>query len=113
MEKVVKILVTLILIILFTLLFFVLDFGFSFNHVSQIIQPLIFATTAAICILYPYYKKPILFISQVLLFLMVVTYLIKMLDFSNWIGSLGFGMLFITIFSYLPQIFKRGYIEKF
>ena len=113
MEKTVKILVFLILIIFFTLIFFVLDFGFSFNHISQVIQPLIFATTAAICILYPYYKKPILFVSQVPLFLMIVTYLIKMLDFSNWIGSLGFGMLFITIFSYLPQIFKKGYIEKF
>lgn len=79
----------------------------------QLIQPVIFALTGVIATFFLRKRKLILIISLSLLSLMIFAYLLSLMDISNWLGSLGFGMLFITIFSYLPQVIKRGYVEKF
>ena len=58
-------------------------------------------------------RKYLLIASFALLLLMIFFYLIGQLDTSNWLGSLGFALLIVTIVSYLPQLFKRGYIDKY
>lgn len=108
-----KIILAFVLILIFTFLFTIINVGLDINSVNQIIQPLIFALTAAIGILYFPLRKYFLVVSLCLFSLMVMTYLINMLEVSNRIGSLGFGMLFITVASYLPEIIKKGNIEKF
>ena len=108
-----KIILAFVLILVFTFLFTIMNVGLEINSVNQIIQPLIFALTATIDILYFPLRKYFLAASLCLLSLMVMTYLINMLEVSNWVGSLGFGMLFITVASYLPEIIKKGNIEKF
>ncbi len=107
-----KIILIPILIVIFTFSFTFLEIGLEIHKITQIIQPFIFALSAVLCILYNSLRRLILKISLVLLALMVLTYLFDNLDFANWIGSLGFGMLVIVIFSYLPILIKKGYIEN-
>lgn len=57
-------------------------------------------------------RKYSLILSLSSLFLMIVFYLIGQLDTANWFGSLGFGLLVITVIFYLPELFKKGYINK-
>lgn len=108
-----KIVFLTISFIFFLIIFTILDFGMEINKFIQLTQPIIFALTAVIAIFFLKLRKLILVISLSLLSLMIFTYLLSLLDISKWVGSLGFGMLFITIFSYLPQVIKKGYIEKF
>lgn len=113
MKIVVKVILVPILIVVLTYIFTLLNLGVSINQVSQVIQPLIFAFSVVICIFSPKYKKNIIQLSLGLLLFMIFTYLFNLADISNWVGALGFGMLFIAVFSYLPQLIKKGYIEKF
>lgn len=108
-----KIILIPILIPIFTLVFTVLNSGLKVNQLNQIIQPLAFALSATSCILFPNIRTNLIKGSLYILLSMVLVYLFNMLDIANWLGSLGFGVLFITIISYLPQLVKRGSIEKF
>lgn len=91
----------------------VLDFGFGAYQFKQTIQPFIFAISFTICIFYPNFRKYNIITALILLTLMIFIYLLNSIEISNWFGSLGFGMLFIAIISYLPQIIKKGSIEKY
>lgn len=113
MDSVKKIILALILIPLLAFVFVILDVGLEVNQFIQDLQPIIFAITVIICIFYLQFRRYILIISLILLFSMIVTYLFNMIEASNWIGSLGFGGLFITVFSYFPQFIRSGYIEKY
>lgn len=112
MKKINIITLASITTLIFTLLFMVLDSGWDFSH-SNFIQAVIFALTTVICIFYSPFRKYILIAALVLLILMIITYLISTLDLSNWIGTVGFGILAIVVFSYIPQLIKRGYVEKY
>lgn len=107
-----KIILIPIFIAIFTFSFTVLEFGLEIHMRTQLIEPFIFALSAVFCIFYASFRRRILTISLLLLALMVSTYLFDMLDFANWIGSLGFGIFVTVIFSYLPSIIKKGYIEN-
>lgn len=103
-----------------TIIFFVSIFLFSFLEfessiikIDTLIKPMIFAATLSISIVLPKLRKIILFLSLLLLAVMVLIYLFNMIEIANWIGSLGFGMLFIILATYLPKLLERGYIEKF
>ncbi len=108
-----KIILAPLLLVIFTIIFIVLNVGMNITGVDQIIQPVTFATTLTICFLFSYYRKYLMATSIVLLILLVFTYLLGILVVSDWVGSLGFGMLVIISFSYLPQFITRGYVEKF
>ena len=103
-----------------TIIFFVSIFIFSFLEfessiikIDTFIQPLIFAATLSISLCLPQLKKIVLAVSLLLLAVMILIYLFNMIEIANWIGSLGFGMLFVILSTYLPELLKRGYIEKF
>lgn len=103
-------------IIIFTVslfVFYFLEFESSLAKVESLIQPLFFAASLAICIIRPHFRKIILIASVILLAVMIFTYLFNQINIANWIGSLGFGMLFIILATYLPELLRRGYIEKF
>lgn len=107
MSKIIQIFKALLLTIIFTIIFKILDSGLEINNVvSSLIQPIIFALSATICILQTKYREFILFIAFVLLSVMVIMYLANRLDFSNFIGSLGFGILIIVISSSLSKMIK-------
>lgn len=108
-----KIILTPILIIISTCIFLVLDNGGDTTQTSLIIQPILFGISFTISILFSSLRKYLMILSVILLSFMILIYLFQRLDISNWLGSLGFGMLFVTVLSYLPQFIKRGYIEKY
>lgn len=112
MKKINKIPAAAVAVLILTLLFAILSSGLDFEG-SDFIQPVIFAIAATICIFYSPFRKYILIIATALLTLMVATYLINKFDLSNWIGSLGFGAFTIVVFSYIPQLIKKGHIEKY
>lgn len=96
----------------FLVIFMLLEYGRMTVLAGEVVQPLIF--TLVIELIYLRVKRlPILWFASALLVLMVIFYLFNFLLLANWIGSLGFGMLFITISSYMPELFKHGLIEKF
>ena len=103
----------IIVFIVSIFIFSMLEFESSIDKIDTLIQPLIFALTLTIAIVLPRFRKNILLLSIVLLIVMVLTYLFNMISISNWIGGLGFGMLVVTLFSYLPQLIKKGHIEKY
>lgn len=112
MKKINKISLASVTGLILVLLFTILSSGLDFSG-ANLIQPVVFATMATLCFFYPSLRRYILIVALVLLILMVFTYLINKLDLSNWVGSLGFGILAILVFSYTPQLIKKGFIEKY
>lgn len=58
-------------------------------------------------------RKIVLVISLFFIGLMIFTYLIGLLEISNMIGSWGFGIFTVVVATYLPQLIKKGFIEKY
>lgn len=113
MDKAEKIILIPILFVIFTFIFLVLENGLADYQFNQVIQPIIFAAALVSNIFYPQIRKYTIQLSLFLLILMVITYMFNSISISNWFGSLGFGLLFITVFSYLPQLIKKGFVEKY
>lgn len=115
--KKVKNFVAVLITIPFIWIFIILGFGLNVNLLEialfKFIQPVIFAVTATICIFFPFLRKYLLMVSLTLLIFMILTYLFNLFDFANWTGNLGFGILAIVVFSYIPQLLKKGYLEKY
>ena len=44
---------------------------------------------------------------------MIILYLFNELNLANIAGSFGFALLLIVISSYIPQIIKGGFVEKY
>lgn len=95
------------------IIFVMLDNGVNVKRIDQLIQPLIFTFTFIIGIFFHSASRYLLGVSIFLLSLMIFTYLFASLDISNWIGSLGFGILLVVSCTYLPQFIKKGYIDKY
>lgn len=95
------------------IIFVILDHGMNVNSIGQLAQPLIFTCTFIAGIFFHSARKYLLAVGIILLSLMIFTYLFASLDASNWIGSLGFGIFFTTVFTYLPEIISKGYIERY
>lgn len=108
-----KIILAPFLFIISIFAFTILDHGFGIKNIDEVIQPILFSLGFVIAVLLSPYRKYLFVTSMILLSLMVLTYLLQMMEISNWLGSLGFGMLVITFFSYIPEIVKKGFIEKF
>lgn len=101
--------------ILFTLLFFV----FSLTEFAQLnpimnkyFQSLVFSATLVISFFVHKLRIKLFYISFFILALMVLFYLMDNLDLSNSSASIGIGMLLIVSLSYLPELIKKGYMEK-
>lgn len=100
-----------IFIFAFSLLsFLVLEYGKIPNQIADMFQPIIFASVVTTIFIKRQYRFVILRICLILLFLMVILYLLDQIIFASWIGSLGFGILVILIFSYFPKLIKDGHI---
>lgn len=92
------------------LVFEILEYGRLTLLINELIQPLIFSSSVVLIFLSHKFKQLSLWFSLILLALMVVFYLFNLLLVANWVGSLGFGVLVISIFSYLPSLIKYGHI---
>lgn len=111
MKEIKKVIFLVIFFLLFTLIFYLLEFGAIFEHPTMIIKPSIFSFFATISILKPNLRRISFAISFSLLFLMAMIYLFGQISISNWVGSLGFGILVIVIVSYLGDFVRKGFID--
>lgn len=92
--------------------FFWLESGFSLKETVDLVRPFIFAAALAI-FMNQNLRKYLLIIALSLLSLMVPFYLFWQMDISNWLGSLGIGLLAVYIIESFPKLIKDGFIDKF
>lgn len=93
--------------------FYILEYGFTFDSWNKLLGPFLLSGLMIIMLFKPSSKRYILFLTGICFVLMVLAYLFNLLNFSNMVGSFGFSLLIVTIFLYLPQIIKKGHIERF
>lgn len=92
-------------------IFIFLDNGVSLPAKERFVQELIFAFALSLTF-HKVFKKYILIFSLSCLMIMVL--LISFLKFAtaDWFGSLGFGVLLIYFIGLLPQLIRRGHVDK-
>lgn len=93
--------------------FYILEYGFIFNSWDKLLSPFLLSGFTSTMLFKPKLRRYILILSIICLVLMILAYLFNLLNFSNMVGSFGFSLLTVTIVLYLPQIIKKGYIERF
>lgn len=94
-------------------IFYILEYGFVFDSSEKLIKPFSLALLATIMFFKPNSKRYVLFLIWVCLALMFLMYLLNLIKLSNQIGDFGFSLLVVTIVLYLPQMIKKGHVEKF
>lgn len=92
-------------------IFIFLDNGVSLPAKERFIQELIFAFALSLTF-NKEFKRYILIFSISSLMIMVL--LVSFLKFApaDWFGSLGFGALLIYFIGLLPQLIRRGHVDK-
>ena len=88
-----------------------LETGFAVKTWYDLVKPLIFSISLVVS-LANLFKIYLLSISLSLLFLMVLFYLFWQIPVSDWFGSVGVGILITYFLGNIPQLIKRGYLEK-
>lgn len=104
-----KILIPFLLIILFNFL----EYGFKWDRTEQFIYPIILMIITVTVFYVSKLRKLFLISSFCILMLMILLYLTNNLDLANIIGSFGFALLLIVVSAYLPELTKKGFVEKF
>lgn len=92
-------------------IFVYLETGFRVDSINKLSEPLIFAFGMMFTFNFKY-KKYLLFFSFLLLFGTILAYLFWQLSISDWLGSISLGILVIYAIGLLPDLLRRGYIEK-
>lgn len=94
-------------------LFYVLEYGPALDNNSKFIKPILLSGFTVTILSHQQRTRYILFFSIFCLSIMVLTSIINWSEISNMFGSFGFSLLIISVLSYIPQIIKKGYVEKF
>jgi len=110
----IRVLTKFLILPLFLVVFFNFsEYGFKWNRPEKFIYPVILMILTLVTFLKPTLRKFFLTWSLVILLLMIFLYLVDEIDMANIVGSFGFILLIIVVTSYMPQIIKSGFIEKF
>lgn len=109
--KLSKILIAIMILIISFPIFIWLENGLAIKGSSDLIKPVIFSFSASFAYI-NFKRRLLLILSMIMLFIMVIFYLFWQIDLANWFGSLGFGMLVIYTLGHIPQLLKKGYVEK-
>lgn len=97
---------------IFLIVFYIFEHGFIFDSFDKFIGPVLLSGLTVMMLLKPNLKRRILLLSSILLILMILFYILNIPNWSKNTGDFGFSLLIVTIFLYLPQIIKKGYIER-
>ena len=109
-----KVLIKFVILPIFLVGFFnFLEYGFSWNRIDQFVYPIILMIITLIVYYIARLRKIFFIFSFILLLIMIFLYLLYELNLANTVGSFGFSIFLITMTAYLPQIFKKGFIEEF
>lgn len=89
-----------------------LEYGFTVNSLDKLIIPSLLSVLTTIIFFKPKLRRYAIFIIGACLVLMIIFNIFNLASFANILGEFGFSLLLVSIFLYLPQIIKKGYIEK-
>lgn len=103
----------IILPVFLTVVFNFLEYGLIWNKFYKFLYPIILTTIFIINMQLSKLRRLSLALAYGMLTLMILLYLVNQLNLSNIIGSAGFAILIITLLTYLPEMIKKGYLEKF
>lgn len=101
------------LVIMLLIIINLLEYGLLWERIEHYIYPSVLTIISLIILLKPVLRKLFLVLAFCLLGLMVLVYLFNELNLANLVGSFGFALLLIVVSSYIPQIIKEGFVEKF
>lgn len=107
--------VKVISILIITIISFFIFSGVEFEPLNQTykyLQSFIFSVILAISILKPSLRLKLCYLGLLFIFLMITFYLFGKLALSNSFASIGIGILLIVSLTYLPELVKKGYVEK-
>lgn len=103
----------IILPVILIIAFNFLEYGLVWDKIYKFLYPMLLTVIFIINIEIPKLRRFFLYLAYGLLILMIFLYLVDLLNLADIIGSSGTTILIITLFTYLPQIIKVGFIEKF
>lgn len=98
---------------LFIGIFYILEYGPIWDNSSKFLKPILFSVLSVAMLFQQNLRRHIFILSVICLLLMILTSIFNWSDLSNSLGSFGFSLLVVTVFLYLPQIIKKGYVEGF
>lgn len=111
--KILRLVKLIFLTVLFFTIFHILENGFNFDSLQKLSVPFLLSLFTMLMIFKPNFKRYALFLLGISLILMILADLFNLIIFSKSVGEFGLSLLVITIFLYLPQIIKKGHVEKF
>jgi|GEM_PF-3313969 hypothetical protein len=100
-----------LLIFLTFFIYWWLESGFLIQEGDEIIKSIIFTFSTYLAFSIKL-KKLLLWLICFALILTVIMYSFWQMPQADFFGSIGFGMMLIYIISCLPEVIKKGYIEK-
>lgn len=90
-----------------------LEYGLIWDKIYKFLYPILLTAIFITNMQFPKFRPLSMALAYAMLVLMIFLYLVDQLNLSNIIGSSGIAILIITLFTYLPQIIKKGFVEKF
>lgn len=103
----------IIFFILFLGAFYILEYGTVWDSINKFPRPIFLSGFTVFMLFHPKFKRQVFIFSIICLILMILTSIFGWLDLSSTIGSFGFSLLIVTLCLYIPQIIKKGQIDKF
>lgn len=111
---IIRVLTKFLILPLFLVVFFNFsEYGFKWGRPEEFIYPVILMILTLVTFSKPKLRNFFLTWSLGILLLMIVLYLAGDINMANIVGSFGFALLIIVVTSYMPQIIKKGFVEKF
>lgn len=111
MKKSKKIAINLFFSIVSVWGFWALESGFQLRNGDEFIKSIVFAASLFM-VLSNKHKEIVLWISIFLLLIMIFFYLLWQIPLASMFGSIGFGIFVIYVFSFIPNLIKKGFVEK-
>ncbi len=107
-----KIIFIFILFISSFFLFNLMEFELLNQSMNKYLQSLIFSIVLVVAVFGPKVRAKLPYAVFLLLLVSVLLYILNQLSLSNSFASIGIGMLLLIMLSYLPEIIKKGFVEK-
>lgn len=102
----------LLILALVTPVLFFFNTGFSNDSAWKTFQTIGFSFVFAASLVWSTTRLYFLILSGVLLIFMSVVFILGELSWAEIFGSSSFGLAVLILIIYLPQIIKKGYVEK-
>lgn len=112
MKQEVKIITAIIVLIISFLTFNILEYELLYSLGNKYILSSFFSLGLTFALFIPKLRFKLIILSFILLFLTTFLYLAGQMGLANFLASGGIGLMALVLFSYLPEIFKKGYVEK-